>query len=266
MNRSVIRENAPGVMSMMFWVMAIGAVFIVCAFNLQPWFVIGQDVADQIFLVPFLGWLGRALLGVSGAKVIGIVCGIVGYSLIRSKRWVIGISLIAIALALLGTGTTLVENLGSVAGFILWGWVTWVQVMPMIARVLGGDYAAWKAKLRRYRNWAYLIEFTVCFFRFPVYADGDLGLLFSDLANFTLNPADLSVLNSLRLMGSVLAVELTIKFLIEMFLPLGLGAASSHQPQSTAAQVHVEVPADQPNAQSRRGYRRTYRRGARHAS
>lgn len=115
-----------------FFLLAGAAVAIAASYNLQPWLVIGFDIAQQIQWLPGLGLLSRI-------------------------PWIGGWFLLAAG------------ALGQITGVVLWAWVQVVQVAPMLQPLARKE---WLSELRKYRAGAYVLEGFALLLRFPPYVGG----------------------------------------------------------------------------------------------
>ena len=216
--------------SLVFWIMVIGAITIACAYNLQPWIVIGRDIAGHIDVFPGLGLLGRAFVLFKGQKLLGFVA--LGYGIFKFTveadhpgQRLLGFWLGVVGLVLLGAQTKILENLGIITGVILWGWCQWVQVLPILAELIPG-LSSLKKELRRYRTVSYLLEALIMTLRFPPYAGGEWAVLWADLSANALDPTQVNWFNFARAGGAMLIVEFTVIFLIKMAMALGVAGTT----------------------------------------
>lgn len=198
----------------LFWLFAGGALLLVLLLNLQPWWVIGGDFADQINIIPGLGLLEKHVLRGTISRVIGGLLAFYGFTQLQQRKVAHGFTMfIAGGIFLVGPGTVY-ENLGYVIGTILWGWVQLVQVAPMLVR-WGYGNVEWLDDLRQYRIAAYVIELSACLYRFPPYADGNVTRFLNDLKALTLNPALWDWGNFFWAAACMVGVELTLIFLLK---------------------------------------------------
>lgn len=115
--------------------------------NVQPWLELSRQISKQITTIPFLDSL-------TSIPFLG--------------GWI----------------EWIVANIVSILGFVLWGIIQYIELLPMFAEGTG----VWK-QLSNYRWMAYAVEFAVCFLRFPPY-EGGMAAILEDSPNWDANLID----------------------------------------------------------------------------
>ena len=107
--------------------------------------------------------------------------------------------------------------LGVVIGLVLWAWVQIVQISPIFLSAFPRATPEWLADMRKYALVAYLIEGAAMLIRFPPYGGG-MGWFFQDFGRWDYALIDWP--NAAYSIGSIIAFELTVTFLIKVYKAL----------------------------------------------
>lgn len=182
--------------------------------NLQPWMFLARPLVAQIDTGPILGFLNWAF-GSIVSTVVG--AGLVIAAIARHKKAPVAAgALLFCGLISLSSPSTLVGALTEIVGFLMWLWIQFVQISPMLAKhSLIPNSAQWLKELKRYRVAAYFLEIAACFYKYPPYASGDLSKLIFDVQNGTLSAANWSWQNFWSAAIVILAVEMVLVFLLK---------------------------------------------------
>ena len=222
-----------GPATVIFTVFALLTMGSMLLLNLQPWFVIGRDIMSQIDTGPLLG-IADWIIGGTMAKVVGIVS-IVGAIRFYKTRKMVSAHLIIVGTILLLKPETLIKALGEIIGFLMWAWIQFIQVSPMLAQhSLIPASQKWMSQLKNYRAAAYLAEAIAVFIKYPPYAGGDINRLMNDLTSLSLSSSQWSWVNFFWALTVMMCVELTFKFLLKAGVYSGAFTKSKAQPATEA--------------------------------
>ena len=229
------RAGSAAVVFAVFSTLTMGVMLLL---NLQPWFVLGKDVIAQIDTGPLLG-IADWLIGGQIAKVVGVIFVIAAIKFSKKRKFVSAQLIICGAILLLNPGT-LIRALGEIVGFLMWGWIQFVQVSPMLAQhSLIPSNSKWIGELKQYRAIAYLSEAVACFVKYPPYANGDINRLMTDLSTFSISASQWNWINFFWAIAVMMCVELTFKFLLKA--GVHSGAFSKKAPEKSATQQNSKA-------------------------
>ncbi|MEO1390241.1 MAG: hypothetical protein AAFV85_23150 [Cyanobacteria bacterium J06634_6] len=209
--------------------------------NLQPWFVLGKDVTAQIDTGPLLG-VADWLVGGQIAIALGIVF-LIAAVRFSKRRKLISAQLVICGFILLLDPGTLIRALGEIVGFLMWGWIQFIQVSPMLAQhSLIPANGQWIVQLKQYRAAAYFFEAVACFVKYPPYANGDINRLMNDLSSFSLSASQWNWINFFWAVVVMMCVEMTFKFLLKAGVYSGaFSKKATAQPDTSTSKKGYKV-------------------------
>ncbi|MEM9263936.1 MAG: hypothetical protein AAGA46_00255 [Cyanobacteria bacterium P01_F01_bin.13] len=214
---------------------AIATMTFVMILNWQPWFNLAGVLVTQIDTGPLLGFLNWAV-GTKAADLMGVALLI---SAIRywKKKPVIAGSLAFCGCIALSSPSGIIGALSEIVGFLLWAWIQFVQMSPMLAEhSLIPKSAQWMKELRQYRVGAYVAEILVCFYKYPPYANGDLNQLMFDIQTFSISATKWSWGNFFSAAVVILCVEFVLVFLLKAATHCGVFSPVASQKTSQKGQ------------------------------
>lgn len=225
-------KSAPQLLGNFFWALAIMAISIVVLLNLQPWMLLSEHLVDQIEFVPFAGWIGAAFFKTIGARIAAAILAVLGWVQISKGHQIKGLVMIALAGLCFFTPGAVYDERITLVGMVLWGWVQFVQIMPLLAEYVPGVSKSWQKRLKVYRVTAYGLELLACLIRFPPYERG-LMAFFKNWADGTLAPTQWSWANFMLTMATIVSVELVVVFMLRFAIEVGIMKRRGHPKYSS---------------------------------
>lgn len=211
---STTYKTKSGSSTVVFAIVATLTMGVMLLLNLQPWFVIGRDIVSQIDTGPLLG-LANWIFGGTLAKVLAVVFFIIGVRIVNRRKF-FAAQFIICGFILLFSPSALIQALGELVGFLMWAWIQFVQVSPMLAQhSLIPANAKWMAELKQYRAIAYGAEALACFIKYPPYAGGDVDRMMSDITSLSVSASQWDWGNFFWAIAVMMCVEMTFKFLLK---------------------------------------------------
>ena len=198
-----------------FYALAGSMIFLACAFSVQGFFTIGNDLTAQIETWPFLGWIIKLAQQLPHATIIGcILMAYAGLKFWQAKGVPLFEGLLFIlGLLAIGAAETLANNVGAIAGFCLFLWINAVQLSAWAGNMAGFS-KSWAKNLKPWIVVAYVLEFGVNIFRFPPYGDGNPLTLFNDLRWSLADPALIDWWAFVWMLVSIGSIEFTFVFFL----------------------------------------------------
>lgn len=225
--------------------------FVVALFNLQPWIQFGIIFIGKIQVIPGQSLILNSPVRPGIVRIMGLA--LLLFSLrqlwVMKKRreltfWsgVLWTGLFIFGFNLLRLAVPLLENLGTSVGTLMWTMVQSFQLAPFLVPVFFADRVTPELmKGLWFAHWtAYLVEVTVCLWRFPPYANGDIDVITRHLTTGTLREAYFQPGNVVWLVVSVIICEGFVQLALKVWLWLqGISFPSKNSANQSRGARHV---------------------------